>query len=448
MPEKVFLIHGWSVKETTTYQALHLQLAKHGYDLHEIFPGRYVSLDDEVEIGDISQAMHNELKRHLGKSQWNKPFHMITHSTGALVVKDWVVDHYQGKFIAGKPLKNIVFLAGPHFGSRLAHHGRSMLAHAKYHGDTGNKILTSLELGSDFSWDSNKQWLDFSQWRGKGIKPFCLIGDRVERNFFASKIFPAGYEDGSDMVVRVPAANLNFRRFQLNGATGKIKKVGEISGVPFAAMADYVHSGDKHGIMNNITKNAAPNSTEYLNLKTILQCLRVKTSADYDLARRGLAAITRKTRSKRKPFAQLDFRFRDQTGAPIDDFKFILGVIDKGKEKPSKMVKHLHKNKIAGNHLTVFLDLQELKTQRKYFMDFNSDSGTELFSYKPDPYHVEVTGNRLSSLISADQTTQIDVILAREPHRNLFVFHHGDDPDLHVKWNRKGEITKKNIAPK
>ena len=50
MGETVFLVHGWSVQETTTYQALHLQLANHGYPLQEIFLGRYVTLEGRGEI--------------------------------------------------------------------------------------------------------------------------------------------------------------------------------------------------------------------------------------------------------------------------------------------------------------------------------------------------------------------------------------------------------------
>ncbi len=74
MPEKVFLIHGWSVTETTTYQALHLQLARHGFDLHEVFLGRYVSLDDEVEIQDIAEALRQELIRQFGQPLGRVPY--------------------------------------------------------------------------------------------------------------------------------------------------------------------------------------------------------------------------------------------------------------------------------------------------------------------------------------------------------------------------------------
>ena len=202
MTERVFLIHGWSVSETTTYQALHKKLAENGFDLQEIHLGRYVSLDNDVEIRDIARALHSALERVLGRD-WTTPFHIITHSTGALVSKQWIVRHYTGRFAAKKPLRNIVFLAGPHFGSRLAHHGRSMLAQVAHLGDTGKKVLNALELGSEFSWQINEAWLDSANWKAKGIRPYNLIGDRVVKQFFQSRIFPAAFEPGSDMVVRV-----------------------------------------------------------------------------------------------------------------------------------------------------------------------------------------------------------------------------------------------------
>lgn len=458
MAEKVFLVHGWSVDETTTYQALHKKLDEFGYDLKHIYLGRYVSLDDQVEIKDISRAMHNALKLHLGSAPWSDQFHMITHSTGALVVKDWVAKHYTGKFCEKKPLKNLVFLAGPHFGSRLAHHGRSMIAHAVHLGPTGNKVLNALELGSNFSWENNSLWLEKATWQKKEIRPFCLIGDRVEGNFIKSKIFPAAFEDGSDMVVRVPAANLNFRRFELkfNGATKKVELqlVDEITGVPFAALADYVHSGDKNGIMNSITSKARPDQAKYLNLNLILKCLGVKNQTQYDRVGAQLAQVTKATREGvgrrrgRRAFAQLDFRFSDETGAPVDDYSFTLGVVVKGKNKASDTVAHTHKNKVDGSHFTVFIDLKEFKKDLTYFIDLKADSGTPLFDYNTKDFEIQVTGKRLTDIISADHTTQIDVKLDRRPHKNLFVFHPGNDKDLHVKWNRKGEITKTGKAVK
>lgn len=450
MAEKVFLVHGWSVDSTDTYQSLHTKLGENGFELQHIHLGRYVSLDNDVEISDIAQAMHRALLDLLGRPPWSEPFHLITHSTGALVAKFWVVQHYVGAAAKNRALRNIVFLAGPHFGSRLAHHGRSMIAHARYMGDTGTQVLTSLELGSSFSWDINEAWLDRANWKDKGIRPFNLIGDKVENGLtdrFKAKIFPAGYEAGSDMVVRVPASNLNFRRYRLDGPSGRFTSEGEVAKIPFAAMGQYVHSGAKAGIMNSIKRKTNPKRD--LHLKLILQCLRVRSDAAYRQAFSDLAKVTKKTRASKKPaFAQLDFRFTDDTGRPITDFSFVLGAIVKGRRKPSKTVAHTHKNKIHGNHFTVFLDLTKFEPKLTYFFTFDARSGTELVHYEPDPLDRPVAGKRLSEIISAEQTTQIDVVLGREADRKLFIFEKADAEELHVKWNRAGDIIDSRIRPK
>jgi hypothetical protein len=442
MHQRVFLIHGWSVQETTTYQALHKKLADHGFDLEEIYPGRYISLENEVEVRDIARALQLALSDVL-KRDWTTPFHIITHSTGALIAKQWIASHYKGRFAAKKPLHNIVFLAGPHFGSRLAHHGRSMLAQAAYRGDTGRQVLQALELGSGHSWQMNRQWLDPETWRGKGIRPFGLTGDRVIRKAFQSRIFPAAYEPGSDMVVRAAAGNLNFRRFELKAGNLALKPAGAIRNIPFAALADYTHSGARCGIMNSITSRSTRRN--HLGLRLILECLEVKTAADYRRVGHLLEKERRKTRTRRPGHAQLDLRFRDEDGEPIDDYALKIGYIVAGRRKASKIVAHTHKNAIQPSHFTVFLRMKELDPRYAYFIEADTRSDSDLFHYAPDPFPVEVPVQRITELIVEDQTTQIEMVLAREPSRKLFRFHAGGDPALHVRWDRAGEITKTGL---
>jgi len=435
--QKVFLVHGWSVRTTKTYQSIHNKLAEHGFQLKDVFLGQYVSLENEVQISDISKALHNALDDELA-GDWNQEFHLITHSTGGLIVKHWLVNHYVGEFSAHKGLKNIVHLASPHFGSRLAHHGRSMLGQVMELGESGKRILTSLELGSKMSWEVNEQFFDKKNWQTKGVRIFNLIGDRVKTNRFTSKIFPAAFEEGSDMVVRVAAGNLNFKRFQLDGRSNSFSLVDEIKGIPFGALYENTHSNSDYGIMNNIKKSSSPQKD--LNLKLILDCLKVKDDNSFSMAKDLLHKATVDTRSKRQGFAQLDFRFRDEDGNPVDDYVFTLGAIVNGKRKPSKTIANTHKNTVHPNHFTIFINLKELEPELTYFIDINSDSGSELFSYSPDPLAITASPNVITDIIIEDQTTQIDVILARIPSRNLFVFHRGDDKKLHVKWNRKGEL--------
>ncbi len=247
------------------------------------------------------------------------------------------------------------------------------------------------------------------------------------------------------MVVRVAAANLNFRRYLLLGSTGRFRRIGEITGVPFAALGDYVHSGDRNGIVGSITADADPRQPRWLNLKLILDCLAVTNATGYTRARSRLATVHRRTRKKRRPFAQLDLSFHDETGAPIEDYAFALGAMVRGKPRPSKTVKHLHKNQVDGSHLSVFLDPRHLEPQLDYFMEFNSDSGTDLYRYRPDPLRVSLPGEQLARIIRSDQTTQVQVILSREPDAKLFGFHRADDPDLHLRWNRRGEVVDRKL---
>jgi len=438
--QKVFLIHGWSVRTTLTYQSLHLKLAENGFNLQDIFLGRYVSLENEIEISDISKALHKALDEKL-EGNWDQSFHLITHSTGGLIVKHWVINHYKDSYSEAKGLQNIVHLASPHFGSRLAHYGRSMLGQIMEFGESGKNILASLELGSKMSWEVNEQYFDEANWKGKGIRIFNLIGDKVVKDRFKSKIFSAAYEEGSDMVVRVAAGNLNFKRFLLDGRTNSFSMVNELKNIPFGALYENTHSNKDYGILNNIKKNSDPQ--KQLNLKLILECLKVNDENSYSAASTSLYNATIETRKNRQPYAQLDFRFRDEDGRPVDDYVFTLGAMVNNKRRPSKTVAHTHKNTVHPNHFTVFINLKELEPHLTYFIDINSDSGSELFSYSPDPLVITAGPNDITNIIHQDQTTQIDVILSRNPSKNLFVFHRGDDKDLHVKWNRKGEITKK-----
>ena len=357
-----------------------------------------------------------------------------------------MLHNYKGDFSKHQALQNIVHLASPHFGSRLAHYGRSMLGQIMELGDSGKNVLAALELGSEFSWETNEMLFDKTNWLEKGIRVFNLIGDRVKRDMFKSRVFSAAYEEGSDMVVRVAAGNSNFKRFLLDGRNGKFTMVDELKGVAFGALWENTHSNADYGILNNIKKKSTTES--HLNLKLILDCLKVTDDQSYEEVAKQLEEQTKVTRQKRQGYAQLDFRFRDEDGRPVDDYGFTLGAILNNRRRPSKTVAHTHKNTVTPNHFTVFINLKELEPHLTYFIDINSDSGSELFSYSPDPLVVTAAPHDITNIIHQDQTTQIDVVLSRNPSGNLFVFHKGDDKLLHVKWDRKGEITQKKMSVK
>ncbi len=454
MPERVFLVHGWSVDSTTTYAALHHQLDKFSpigqhrektFELEEIYLGQYVSLDDDVEVRDLSRGMDSALTDRL-RNGWDTPFHIITHSTGALVVRHWLTHHYVDQKVSQKPLTNVIFLAGPQFGSRLAHHGRSMVAEAFKGGPTGDRILNALELGSEFSWQAADEWLDQTNWEDKGVLLYCLTGDRVPRGLkdrVAAKILPAHYEDGSDQVIRVPAGNLNFRRYVIDFASSRRPPLREVKGIAFGSLWRYLHSGDRHGILGSIGKRTSPAAHQALRL--ILECLQVdrdkrRGRQSYGRMRRLLTDATTETTTKRRgPFAQLDFRFRDHEGHPVDDYKIVIGYLDaQGEGRPSDSIAHTHKNKVDPNHFTVLVDLSKLEQDVSFYMEFSADAGTPLLGYVAG--RKVFPGNQVRGVLRANETTQIDVIVGRLSEDPLFRFFKGDDSRLPVKWDRTGQI--------
>lgn len=445
--EKVFLVHGWSVTETSTYQALHLKLGQAGYDLSEVHLGRYVSLDDNVEIRDLAHAMHQALIDEMGPPPWGDRFHFITHSTGALVVREWILKHYTGQALKNRPVANAIFLAAPHFGSRLAHHGQSMLASIRYWGPTGRSLLRALELGSPFAWANNGDFGDPATLKEKAIRFFCITGDRVNRNPVASRVMPAGYETGSDMVVRVPAANMNFQRFHLDAANRELTATAGIEGVAFGALDQYVHSGPSRGIMNSITRRANPEKPKWLNLKLILDCLRVSSDRAYGSVRDELARLSSR-RKRRGPFAQLVFRFRDQDGQPVDDYQFTLGQVVGGRDRAARCVADVHKNNSDRSYFVAFIDCSKIDRRYRYYLSFRGRTGSPLTRFEPDEFRVDLSRDQLKSVIQPDRTTEIEVVLPRLSEPELFRFHKGDDADLHVKWDREGEITRRKIDTK
>ncbi|AKS43028.1 esterase/lipase family protein [Wenzhouxiangella marina] len=434
--KQVFLIHGWSVTSTETYRELHSKLAEHGWQLEHVHLGRYVSLDNAIEIRDLAMGLQRALVDALGPPPWNDRIHFITHSTGALILRHWVVHHYRDALASTKAVGNIVFLAGPHGGSRLAHHGRSMIAAVRFLGDTGHRLLNALELGSEFTWQSNTEWMNPEHWAGKGIRAFCLTGDRVELDSLAQRIFSAGREAGSDMVVRVPAANLNMRRYRVLAAEGTIEQVGGISGAPFAALTRYTHSGPEHGIMNSISSAADPQRPEWQNLQLILDCLGVDSHEDLDRARRKLEAAN--AHPKRKgPYAQLVFRFVDQHDQPIKDFRMVLG---RGKDESAGAVEHVHKNQLCGNRLVAFINVDKLDRRYGYFMEFHAETDSPLTSYQPETFRLDLPRQYFEEIVRPDEVTEIEVVLPKAPRPELFRFSDAESQPGHLRWGRDGSL--------
>ena len=155
--DPIVLIHGYSAesKQTTSAaiqkiygtlpQALRDAYGNNG--VIEIDLSRYVTLEDGLTIDDIARAFDRVLKAEFASLLLGK-FHVIIHSTGALVVRNWL------RLFSPKPspIANLIYLAGANFGSGWGHIGKGQLAkwaRLVFEGgaERGLQILDALELG-------------------------------------------------------------------------------------------------------------------------------------------------------------------------------------------------------------------------------------------------------------------------------------------------------------
>jgi len=170
---RVLLIHGYSA-DYKAFDEWRAALQTAGIATATISVGNYVTLNNEVTIKDLGEAFDRALRFTKFASPTGAPpailpgetwtFDAIVHSTGMLVLRQWLTSD---PYPAGDPhsrikrLKHLVGLAPATFGSPQAKKGRSWLgALVKGNKDfgpdflnAGDMVLDGLELASKFTWD-------------------------------------------------------------------------------------------------------------------------------------------------------------------------------------------------------------------------------------------------------------------------------------------------------
>ena len=116
----VVILHGWSDVSTSFEPLAKLLRAKLGSpNISFIHLVDYISMEDEVRFDDIASAMEVAWKRESLPTEAGS-VDAIVHSTGGLVIRDWLQRNYRPD---KAPIKHLVMLAPPNFGSPLAHKG-------------------------------------------------------------------------------------------------------------------------------------------------------------------------------------------------------------------------------------------------------------------------------------------------------------------------------------
>ena len=299
----IVFVHGWGVRHPD-YGVLpqRLRQAIGAATLAatiDVWLSDYISYSDSVTMSDLAIAFERARQANFP----NLKFVAVTHSTGGPVLRTWLDMFYRDRAC---PLTHLIMLAPPNHGSALAQLGKNRLARMKLwfeHVEPGEQILDWLELGSPEAWDLNLRWAE-TNWAERGVLTFVLAGAAIDHKLYDHLNSYTG-ERGSDGVVRLAAANLNYTVLRLRQSeSGVLEPAAIVRNEPnFFGVLPASHCGKHSGIMTSVNAAAwiarllvrrnEPNRTHFEpNQDTATACsmviLRVIDSAgqpvpDFDL---------------------------------------------------------------------------------------------------------------------------------------------------------------------
>ncbi len=481
--EPILLVHGYSSEgKNNSAKSIYGDLPKSlrkslgSNKIEELDLSRWISLEDGVTLNDVSFAMDRALKKefpHLLKSG----FHVIIHSTGALVVRNWV------KKFSPKPspVMNLIHLAGANFGSGLAHIGKGQLARWGrfiFMGtEPGVQVLNELEFGSWKTIDLHRHFLELGNdmYHDYQIQEFCLVGSQTFSGILKKVIraIPIRYvkEDSSDNTVRTSSCNLNYnyipvtptkRAFKLTAShiQNQIKKREQDKlitdsyydfsleylsdsrlEIPFMVLYETAHFGKDIGIVDG--KKNRGRILPYIKaaLKTKYDPDAYKKTAER--FHQGLENTLKKVSKSRSSLigwnkqrqyeghSQIIFRIRDQFGnaVPNNDITFHSRPKRNSDQfQIERMIQDKHNNTKYPGTLTFYLRTIQYKRKRWNDKLCNiAPLDVEVTAYEPDsneisyvPMNIRLKADEICRIFQNYRTTIIDITLVRLPSDNVF----------------------------
>lgn len=446
---RLIFVHGWSVTTTETYGQLpealvtacansNLQL-----DIQHIQLGKYVSFNDEVNLDDIARGLNQALLDLPDNNCRIRPFSCITHSTGGPVVRHWIDEFYGAQNLDKLPLKHLVMLAPANHGSALAVLGKKRVSRISswLKGvETGQRVLDWLSLGSLGQRKLNRNGLDY-HYAANNVYPFVLTGQGIDRDLYD---FINSYlvEPGSDGVVRVAGANMNYRFFALEQTTELVRQdpattrlvydddnhVRIAPSVPLGVYHHYSHSDDKMGIMKSIS---ATDNDKQPVVDDIIKCLQVSNEADYLQRGTELATLTKSEQKiscdKRdiERYAMLIFHIHDDQGNHFSCGDFDILLLGGKNYQPYDLPKGFFMDRQMNSstcNLVYYIDVDRMHDIKDGLFGIRVTAQPESgFAYYCMA-EFRSDGVAMDDVVVANQTTYVDITLTRCVDRNVFRF--------------------------
>ena len=481
MNKPIVLIHGYSSEGRSNssediYGTLPADLRRQfgPGSVREINLSRWISLDDGVSLDDVSFAMERALRSKAYRGLLDSGFHVVIHSTGALVVRNWL-RLYSAR---PSPIANLVHLAGANFGSGLAHIGRGTLARwyrQIFQGvEAGVQLLEELEFGSAKTLDMHLHFLQAGSTMDADyqVREFCAIGSQTLK---ALRVVPVRYvkEDSSDNTVRTSSCNLNFNHLRVTPTPAAYEldfdtlqqelelrleddKISlewygkDVAGlatnrrpVPFALLYETAHFGSDLGIVagTRTRKDVLPLLQQALTT-TDDEAAYLAVVAAWDkvtertLARAGRLKGTLTDWSPQAQYeghSQLVFRIRDQFGDDVTEHDITFNSGGRGKvERLEKMIEDKHRNRRNPGTTTYYLRTQKYgrkagSTLPRNLLEDVAPLDFEVTGHEPHsdeisylPVRIRLTAAEVRTVVQPFRTTLIEVTMLRLPSRKVF----------------------------
>ncbi|MCB1672739.1 MAG: hypothetical protein R3F41_05060 [Gammaproteobacteria bacterium] len=261
-----------------------------------------------------------------GLPESSKAVDVIIHSTGGLIVRDWLHTEFASKS-RKPPINNLVMLAPANFGSPLAHKGRAFYGRvlkgirAEKRFNTGTHILKALEMASEYSWDlADNDRFNNNLFSTTGVRTTVIVGNTGYKG-----ISSIANEPGSDGTVYVATANMNCAKVEMSFPAGnrkpKVKAINESRGdVAFLLVDGANHSSVAHKDDN------FPGNTQLI--KDIVKALDISNTEGFEVWLAQCAKRTKKvmdinaedSRDYKHGFQNTVFRVRDDQGFDVQDY--------------------------------------------------------------------------------------------------------------------------------
>lgn len=436
---QIVFVHGWSVVHTNTYGDLPKWLASQPakFDIKNVYLGKYISFVDTVTVDDIARAFDLALRDALGP-KLDQGFACITHSTGGPVVRLWMKLYYEAD-IGKCPMKHLIMLAPANHGSALAQLGKGVLSRIKSLTagvEPGVRVLDFLELGSDQSWRLNEAWLSYDCTTA-GVYVFVLTGQSIDRAFYDHLNAYTG-EPGTDGVVRVASANMNYRLLRLHqdGKSLAISSAKRCARVALGLLPGMAHSGDDMGIIKSV---AADKAAKHPTAQWVLRCLQVASTSDYKALCDDLEKLTAATQKEERieeqkkffgtkkyytgRYSMLVFKFIDDRGDALSDYDLYItgGPNYSPDDLPTGFFIDRQRNKRNPGKLTYYVDYDVLRRglQRDGLegrIGFKvvarpTEGGDALAFYRPLEFRSEE--DAVANILHPNETLMIEIKLQR-----------------------------------